>query len=132
MHMKKKITLALLMASLLLIVSACSKRNDENPIAKTISYRNITEIVASTQMTDMKQDIVLDEGNCRKLLDKLTSYSMNKIDGEIDKNGWEYLFRIKQGDTTTTIVSFMENRAVVNGIMYEVKDYSKEDFLKFF
>ena len=95
--MKKKITLALLMASLLLIVSACSKRNDENPIAKTISYRNITEIVASTQMTDMKQDIVLDEGNCRKLLDKLTSYSMNKIDGEIDKNGWEYLFRIKQG-----------------------------------
>ena len=120
------------MASLLLIVSACSKRNDENPIAKTISYRNITEIVASTQMTDMQQDIVLDEGNCRKLLDKLTSYSMNKIDGEIDKNGWEYLFRIKQGDTTTTIVSFMENRAFVNGIMYEVKDYSKEDFLKFF
>lgn len=129
--MKKKITLALLMASFLLIVSACSKRNNENPIAKTISYRNITEIVASTQMTDMKQDIVLDEGNCRKLLDKLTSYSMNKIDGEIDKNGWEYLFRIKQGDTTT-IVSFLENRAVVNGIMYEVKDYSKEDFLNFF
>jgi hypothetical protein len=72
--MKKKITLDILMASLLLIVSACSKRNDENPIAKTISYRNITEIVASTQITDMQQDIVLDEGNCRKLLDTIIRF----------------------------------------------------------
>lgn len=127
----RKIIYALLIVSLLLVISACSKSNDANEITKTVNEKNIIEVTVSTQMTTQKQDIVLNENDWGKLLDKLSSYSLKRVDDE-KKNGWEYLFKIKQKDDVITLISFMENQVIVNGTVYEVKDYDKEDFLYLF
>ncbi|MBQ7245542.1 MAG: hypothetical protein IJS33_01305 [Firmicutes bacterium] len=128
--MRKIIYIAFLV-SLLLVVSACSKSNAANEITKIVNEKNIIDITVSTQMTTQKQDIVLNENDWGKLLDKLSSYSLNRVDDE-NENGWEYLFEIKQKDDVITLISFMGNRVIVNGTVYEVKDYNKEDFLYLF
>lgn len=103
----------------------------QNAIIQALYYEKIIAITASTQMTAPKHDIVLNKSDWGKLLDKLTTYSLNPIGEAEDENGWEYRFKIEQEDDIT-VIAFMKDRVVVDGIVYEVEDYNSGDFLYLF
>lgn len=124
--MKRTISILAVAVAYLLLLGCTSKKTDVR-INMNIDPKGIKEITASSQMTNPKQDIVLEKDQVEELVKKLNSYSLKEIQDE-DKKGWQYAFTIERKEDDKTQISFIDHTVQVNDKKYEVKDYKPEDF----
>ena len=128
--MKKKFNLIAIIISLVLL-EGCVSNNSGDEKSMNINIDGIEQITISTQVTDPKQDYVLEDEEIKVVLDKLNSYSLKEITDEKEA-GWQYLIKIEKKGGDITLISFMDNKVKVNDILYEVRDYNVNDFLYLF
>lgn len=123
--------IAALTLALLMVIASCSRSHEENEILKAIAVEDIVEITASTQITDQKQDTVLEREEWEDFLDKLNSLSLRRTTQEMG-NGWQYLFRIEQKEDVVTLIIFSEDKVKIGETVYQADGYREDDFLYLF
>ncbi len=134
--MKNNIYSIVIVISLVFLVGCVSENavsdNTEDSTSMNISLAGIEKVTVSTQMTDPKQDIVIESEKVDDLLKKLNSYSLKQIVDD-ERKGWQYLIKIEKKEDEITLISFRgDNKVVVDDILYEVSDYNSDDFLYLF
>lgn len=129
--MKKYFLMTFLLVSVILSVGCVSDKTEEEATSMGIYLEQVEQITVSTQMTNPKQDIVLENKDWKDCVNKLNGYSLKQTTNE-KKNGWQYLFQIEQRGGVVTVLSFMDDRVTVDGTVYEVEGYDSRDFLYLF
>lgn len=129
--MKKYFLMTFLLVSVILSVGCVSDKTEEEATSMGIHLEQVEKITVSTQMTNPKQDIVLENKDREDCVNKLNEYSLKQTNDE-QKKGWQYLFKIEQDGGVVTLVSFMDDRVTVDGTVYEVEGYDSRDFLYLF
>ena len=124
--MKKTFYLMTLIISLILLVS-CASDNSGDEKSMNINQEEIKQITVSTQTTEQKQDVVIENEKIDELIKILNSYSISETTEEA-KAGWQYLFNIEKKSGEIILISFMEKKVKVNDILYEVEGYNIDDF----
>lgn len=124
--MKKMLYLVTIIVSLIPLVS-CSSDNSGDEKSMNINPEDIKQITVSTQTTEQKQDVVVENEKVDELIKKLNSYSIRETKAEKEK-GWQYLFKIEKKEGEVIIISFMEDRVTIDETVYEVEDYNSNDF----
>lgn len=128
--MKKTFNLISLVIALIFLVSCDSDYlGDEESM--NIKQDEIEQITVSTVMTKKKQDVVVENEKIEELIKKLNSYSIREIKDD-EKKGWENLFKIEKKGGELLLISFMDKKVSVDGILYEVEGYKNDDFLYLF
>ncbi|EFE27704.1 hypothetical protein HMPREF0389_01623 [Filifactor alocis ATCC 35896] len=129
--MKKYFLMTFLLVFVILSVGCVSDKTEEEATSMGIYLEQVEKITVSTQMTNPKQDIVLENKDREDCVNKLNEYSLKQTNDE-QKNGWQYLFKIEQEGGVVNLVSFMDDRVTVDGTVYEVEGYDSRDFLYLF
>jgi hypothetical protein len=124
--MKRTMSILAVTAAYLLLLG-CTSNKPNVSITMKIDPKDIEQITASSQMTDPKQDIVLEKDQVEELVKKLNSYPLQEIQDE-GKKGWQYAFTIERTGDDNTQISFTDHTVQVNDKTYEVKEYKPEDF----
>lgn len=128
---KKYFLITFLLVSVILSVGCVSDKTEEEATSMGIHLEQVEKITVSTQMTNPKQDIVLENKDREDCVNKLNEYSLKQTNDE-QKKGWQYLFKIEREGGVVTLVSFMDDRVTVDGTVYEVEGYDSRDFLYLF
>lgn len=92
----------------------------------------ITEITATSQMSDSVKTIAISKENAERLLNRLEELKLQPENTENDLKGWQYLFDIKYEDESTVQITLSEETAVIDGKNYKTDLYEAEDFSEFF
>ena len=129
--MKKYFLMTFLLVSVILSVGCVSDKTEEEATSMGIHLEQVEKITVSTQMTNPKQDIVLENKDLKDCVNKLNEYSLKQTNDE-QKKGWQYLFKIEREGGVVTVLSFMDDRVTVDGTVYEVEGYDSRDFLYLF
>lgn len=129
--MKKYFGLVVVLVFTILLVSCASEKSENEGVSMDIDLEQVEKITVSTQMTDPKQEIALKKEEWEDLIDKLNALSLEQTTDEMEK-GWQYMFKIEQKGDVTTLVSFMEDKVIIDETIYRVKDYNSNDFLDLF
>ena len=129
--MKKYFLMTFLLVSVILSVGCVSDKTEEEATSMGIHLEQVEKITVSTQMTNPKQDIVLENKDREDCVNKLNEYSLKQTNDE-QKKGRQYLFKIEQEGGVVNLVSFMDDRVTVDGTVYEVEGYDSRDFLYLF
>lgn len=129
--MKKYFLMTFLLVFVILSVGYVSDKTEEEATSMGIHLEQVEKITVSTQITNPKQDIVLENKDREDCVNKLNEYSLKQTNDE-QKKGWQYLFKIEQDGGVVTLVSFMDDRVTVDGTVYEVEGYDSRDFLYLF
>lgn len=129
--MKKYFGLVIVLVFTILLVSCASEKSENEGVSMDIDLEHVEKITVSTQMTDPKQEIALKKEEWEDLIDKLNALSLEQTTDEM-KKGWQYMFKIDQKGDVTTLVSFMEDKVIIDETIYRVKDYNSDDFLYLF
>lgn len=122
----KKFYLITLVVSLILLAS-CASNNSGYEKSMNINLKEIKQITVSTQTTEEKQDVVVENEKVDELIKKLNSYSIRETKAEKEK-GWQYLFKIEKKEGGIILISFMEDRVTMDETVYEVEGYDSNDF----
>lgn len=129
--MKKYFLIMVILVAIILSVGCAFDKSKQEVTSMGINLEQVEKITVSTQMTNPKQDIVLENKDWKDCVNKLNGYSLKQTTDE-KKNGWQYLFQIEQRGGVVTVLSFMDDRVTVDGTVYEVEGYDSRDFLYLF
>lgn len=129
--MRKYFLITVILVAIILSVGCVSDKTEEEATSMGIYLEQVEKITVSTQMTNPKQDIVLENEDLEDCVNKLNEYSLKQTNDE-QKKGWQYLFKIEREGGVVTVLSFMDDRVTVDGTVYEVEGYDSRDFLYLF
>lgn len=92
----------------------------------------ITEITATSQMSNPVKTTVISKENAELLLNRLEELKLQPENTENDFKGWQYSFGIKYEYESTVQINLSEETTVIDGKNYKTDLYKADDFSEFF